>query len=276
MRNSVSNVNPECPAITELAATIESVFPDIVLFTTNNVSPGTRHTSGLAIDIMLDVTKAPKRRLGHTMIDAFVKNHAAMKWSDLIYSDFSGGKISYFHIPAAGGYGGSAGLLRRNPYTADTRHGDHIHLDYVDWTLKNTGALYNRIPFKWSDAAKTTGFRGALTADLTALGGALSASEPKNPAPIWLFGWWVVTWKGELYYYLFAADGSVRYTRQRPASSKSALAAPQDKADYSVGADDQISLTWRATGSVERFKPIRSGQMSGIWNDREPLAASRL
>ena len=169
MRQSTSNKNPECPAIAALADILEANFPNITLFTTNDVSPGTRHTAGLAIDIMLDVTNTEKRKLAHGIIDAVVKRHSSMLWSDLIYSDYDGKIITYFHIPARGGFGGPNGLLKRNPYTADTRHGDHIHLDWVDLSLTNTGQEYQRIPYKWSKAAETVGFRGELSQDFGAL-----------------------------------------------------------------------------------------------------------
>ncbi len=276
MRQYVSTRNPECPAIKELASAIEAVFPDIVLLTTNNVTPGTRHTSGVAIDIMLDVTKDLPRRTAHGMIDAFVRQHGTMKWSDLIYSDYVGGKISYFHIPAGGGYGGKAGKLKRNTYDQDTRHGDHIHLDYVDWSLKNSGAEYSRIPFKWSAAAKTTGFKGDLMADLAKLKATLGSSTPKASVPAWLLGWWVVDWRGEPYYYLFDPDGVARYTRQRPPNAGARMTTPQDKGAYTTGSGNTATVTWGATGSIERFHLSQAGRMSGLWNDREPLSATRL
>ena len=169
MRQSTSKKNPECPAIAELADTLQASFPNITLLTTNDASPGTRHTAGLAIDIMLDVTTTKTRELAHGIIDAVVKRHSSMLWSDLIYSDYDGKIITYFHIPAGGGFGGPNGVLKRSPYTQDTRHGDHIHLDWVDLSLKNVGHEYQRIPYKWSKAAETVGFTGALSQDFGAL-----------------------------------------------------------------------------------------------------------
>ena len=169
IRQSTSKKNPECPAIAELADTLQASFPNITLLTTNDASPGTRHTAGLAIDIMLDVTNTEKRKLAHGIIDAVVKRHSSMLWSDLIYSDYDGKIITYFHIPARGGFGGPNGLLKRNSYTADTRHGDHIHLDWVDLSQQNVGQEYQRIPYKWSKAAETVGFKGELSQDFGAL-----------------------------------------------------------------------------------------------------------
>jgi hypothetical protein len=95
--------------------------------------------------------------------------HPQMRWSDLIYSDFDGTNVTYFHIPGGGGFGGPNGMLQRNPYTQDTRHSDHIHLDWVDFSLKNTGAEYLRIPYRWSVAANTIGFRQALTTEFSSI-----------------------------------------------------------------------------------------------------------
>ena len=148
MRRSVSAVNPESPAIKALADALEAAFPSVFLETTNNERPGTRQTSGLAIDIMLDVTNTSQRQTAHAIIDVLVSRHAkggpdglpSLFWSDLIYSDYNGKTISYFHVPAftgADGYGGK--LLQRNPYTEDTKHGDHIHVDWVNFNELQQG-----------------------------------------------------------------------------------------------------------------------------------------
>lgn len=169
MRRNTSATNQESPAIRTLADELERRFPAVTLLTTNNASPGTRHTAGLAIDIMLDVRTAGERTRAHALIDVFVRLHGVMKWSDLIYSDFEGTTVTYFHIPAGGGFGGPNGMLRRNPYTADTRHGDHIHLDWVDLSLKNTGAEFLRIPYRWSDRANGSSWGSSLASELASV-----------------------------------------------------------------------------------------------------------
>src|SRR5262245_25548583 len=173
MRRDVSRTNPESPSIGEVADVIESCFPGITLFTTNNASPGTRHTSGLAIDIMLDSTKAATRSRAEGMIAAFIKLNTKMMWSDIIYTDY--------HIPTGrGGYGGMR--LKPNPYAQDRQHFDHIHMDWVDFALKNAGAVYQRIPYRWSEAAKTTGFAGALRATFPRLACRVEAAS-QTPSP---------------------------------------------------------------------------------------------
>ena len=68
MRQNTSATNPESPAIRTLADALERRFPAVSLLTTNNVRPGTRHTAGLAIDIMLDVRTTSERTRAHGSI----------------------------------------------------------------------------------------------------------------------------------------------------------------------------------------------------------------
>lgn len=92
MRSNVSTKNPEYPAISVLADTIQRCFPEITLFTTNSVSPGTRHTADVAIDIMLDSINAGQRGRAEGMIAVFIKLHQKMLWSDIIFTNY--------HVPA--------------------------------------------------------------------------------------------------------------------------------------------------------------------------------
>jgi len=276
MRQSTSKKNPECPAIAELANTLEASFPEITLLTTNDVSPGTRHTAGLAIDIMLDVTNTEKRKLAHGIIDAVVKRHASMLWSDLIYSDYDGKTITYFHIPARGGFGGPNGLLKRNPYTEDTRHGDHIHLDWVDFSLKNVGQEYQRIPYKWSQAAKTAGFRGELSQDFSALAAGQETPASTGVVFSWLPGWWKVIWRGETFYYFFERASQVKWTSFRPVSTTHSIAVPRDTGAYTCATGNAVTIRWGATGSVETFQLTTANEMKGTWNGSEPLTAEKL
>lgn len=252
----------ECPAIAEIADAIEATYPNIVLFTTNNVSPATRHTIGLAIDIMLDVTKTDKRTLAHGMIDVFCRNHGAMKWSDICYSDYAGGQISYWHWPGGAGYGGPNGMLKRNPYTQDTRHGDHIHLDYVDWSLKTSGTEFLTNPYKWSNAANTTGFGSALKAQLAAIPTTPAPPAPSAALPAWSVGWWQVMWEGTPYFYLFQANGQAAYTKVRPAGKPAQIANPQDRGAAQPSGQG-IAVRWNITGSVETFTPQGNGSLLG-------------
>jgi hypothetical protein len=272
MRRNVSQFNPESPAIGEVADAIESSFPGITLFTTNNESPGTRHTSGLAIDIMLDSTKAAQRHLAEGMIAAFIKLNASMIWSDIIYTDY--------HIPAGrGGYGGTP--FKPNSYTQDRRHFDHIHMDWVDFSLKNTGAEYLHIPYKWSEAAKTTGFTDALEKELAALAG---ATPPPLPILVsWIDGWWEVVQDGLTYYYnLSTADGSAAWTYHRPGSSAVPRPAdPENRGTFFVTAADRFAVTWdrwSTVSTVEHFQRTNSdnSDLAGTSNRAGPLTATKI
>lgn len=283
MRTARSTVNPECPAVAELADTLERVWPDITLFTTNNMSPGTRHTAGLAIDIMADVTRSAQRVRAHHIMNVLVANWSVLRWSDLIYSDYDGAAISYFHIPAAGGFGGPKGMLKRNPYTSDTRHGDHIHLDWVDFSLKNTGALYERLPYRWSNAANTVGFSGALTSALNAAPASPSAPSGDTGASTWLQGWWKVS-DGNTYYYFFTAGLEVFYTKTAPQQSSQPVRNAMNRGRCTLAgtgtAQNTLTIDWNpADGGATRETFTRQNgrsEMGGTSNRYGPLAATRM
>lgn len=271
MRSSVSKTNPECPAISELADTIERCFPDVTLLTTNNVSPGTRHTAGVAIDIMLDSTKAAARSRAEGMIAVFIKLHQKMLWSDIIFTDY--------HVPAGrAGYGGTP--FKPNPYTADRRHFDHIHMDWVDFSLKNSEPEFRRIPYKWSEAAKTTGFGGALYAELAALSGSTPAPSPPSARPTWIDGWWEVVQEGESYFYLLrSADGSAAWTYSRPASASTAQPAHTENRGTIAAQADSFVITWErwaAIATVEKFTRTSPGVLAGTSNRAGPLTATKI
>jgi hypothetical protein len=272
MRRNVSAINPESPSIGEVADVIERCFPGITLLTTNNASPGTRHTSGLAIDIMLDSTRAETRSRAEGMIAAFIKLSAQMMWSDIIYTDY--------HIPSGrGGYGGRR--FKPNPYTQDRRHFDHIHMDWVDFALKNSGAQYLRIPYQWSEAAKTTGFAGALGGELMALAG---STPPPPPVTVnWIDGWWQVVQEGITYYYMLStADGSAAWTYAAPASSAAPRPAnPENRGTFFAIAADRFVITWERwsdVSSVEHFQRTNPGNsdLAGTSNRAGPLTATKI
>jgi len=150
----------ECPAIKELKEALRLGVPILgsnkgKLGTIRN--DGSRHTAGLAMDIMLDSRDPVEKTIADRIIDALVKTHGQMKWADLIYTDWDGKKPVYFHIPGMPPYGGKNGMLKKNPTksTLGMKHQNHIHIDW--WA-------YN--PNKWPAHARTTGFKTALIAEL--------------------------------------------------------------------------------------------------------------
>lgn len=150
----------ECPALKELK---EALLEGVPLLAANPGKLGTvrgdgsRHTAGLAIDIMLDSRDPVEKEVADQIIDALVKVHPQMRWADLIYTDWEGKKPVYFHIPGMPPYGGRKGMLKKNPANAElgAKHKNHIHLDW--WGFNSS---------KWPAHARTTGFKTALVAEL--------------------------------------------------------------------------------------------------------------
>ena len=159
----------ECPAIAELKKVLKTVFPEVEIGTIRFPTPADRHTSGLAMDVMLSIEKPEQKAIADGIISVLIKHHSLMRWSDIIYSDWrDDGSIFYYHIPGGGhGYGGKP--LERNNYTKDKKHTDHFHIDWVDFNLKNPLPEYNLNPYQQSADAKRTGFASAIQADLEAL-----------------------------------------------------------------------------------------------------------
>ncbi len=266
----------ECPAVAELKAALRSVLPSVTLGTIRK--DGSRHTSGIAIDIMLDSRTPDEKAIADAIIDSLVDCHSVIKWSDLIYTDWDGDKPSYFHMPGGGhGYGGKA--LERNPIGAATgiAHVNHIHLDWVDFNLKSGDAAD---PYTWSADAKRTGFAAAFKAAL----------EPRlsNPpsalgnAPAWLQGWWkVVDGNKDNYFYYFGEAGFAYWTDEKPKSpyAPSPLVGMSNRATFEISKADGLVLSWDTYGTVENFraKPGSNNRaMAGTSNRGDVLTAGKI
>src|SRR5262245_8929691 len=111
-------VKSECPAVKELrdallsAVLLLAAEPSKIGTVRND---GSRHTAGLAMDIMLDSRDLVEKSVADSIIDAVVKTHAQMRWADLIYTDWNKGKPFHFHIPGMPPFGGPNGMLKKNP-----------------------------------------------------------------------------------------------------------------------------------------------------------------
>ena len=155
-------VRSECPAVKELKEALEAAVPWISsgLVTVGTVrNDNSRHTAGLAADIMLDSRDAGQKTAADEIIAAVVKLHPQMHWFDLIYTDWVGNKPVHFHIPGLPPFGGPNGMLKKNPTTEalGKLHENHIH---IDWFSLN--------PTTWPPQASTTGFKTALIAEIQA------------------------------------------------------------------------------------------------------------
>ncbi len=150
----------ECPALKELK---EALIEGVPLLAANRTkihttrSDGSRHTAGLAMDIMLDSRVPAEKRVADQIIAALVKVHPQMRWADIIYTDWEGKKAVFFHIPGMPPYGGRKGMLKKNPTIPGlgAKHKDHIHVDWWGFNSKS-----------WPAHARTTGFKTALVSAL--------------------------------------------------------------------------------------------------------------
>jgi hypothetical protein len=140
----------ECPALAELVSALRGI-PDLRGITLGTVrNDGSRHTAGVAIDIMLDSRAPDEREKAERVIAALVETHPLMGWYDLIYTNF--------HIPGNRAYAGRH-LERTYGISADLAqaHINHVHVDWCDPALRvvphETTFVYN-----WPAAAKNTGF----------------------------------------------------------------------------------------------------------------------
>ena len=271
----------ECPAIAELKRVLNSVFPSVETGTIRFPNPADRHTSGIAMDVMLDIREPEEKALADGIISVLVKNHKSMQWSDIIFSDWNpDSSIFYYHIPGGGhGYGGTP--LARNNYTSDTKHTNHFHIDWVDFALKNPVPEFYNDPYQYSAAAKTTGFASALTPDLQAIKrGERLPGPPAQATPTWLWGWWKITADGEVYYYYFGLAGFVAWTDDKPANSSVPIVHPQNQGIFSLSGSSELDITWNfiAGGQTkEHFKTVGSmRQMSGTSNRYGPLTAVKV
>ncbi|MBK7705282.1 MAG: hypothetical protein IPJ30_05745 [Acidobacteria bacterium] len=150
----------ECPAIRELK---EALMLGVPLLAADRKKIGTirgdgsRHTAGLAMDIMLDSRDSVEKSVADQIIDALITVHPQMRWADIIYVDWKGKTPVYFHIPGMPPYGGRKGMLKKNPTdpALGAKHKNHIHIDWWGFNSKD-----------WPPHAKTTGFKTALVAEL--------------------------------------------------------------------------------------------------------------
>jgi hypothetical protein len=251
----------ECPAIQELKVALRGVLPSVDLQTIAKKTPGTRHTSGIAMDIMLDMREPREYELANAVIAAVTDEtiYSAMRWSDLIYSAWAGSGIYHYHIPGKEyhGYGGTP--LKPNDYTADTDHEAHIHIDWVDFAKKNPMPQYLTDPYQWTSAAETTGFSAKLQAAIRA---ALASPKPLvfgDQSPSWLPGWWVVDADGDTEYYYFGLAGFVDWTDKKPASRAAPVSSPQNKGTCKVSGGTQLVITWNEVGGMQSVETFRLG-----------------
>lgn len=281
------------PAIATLMTVLKDEFPNVKLDAGNNIQPGTRHTSGIALDIMLNYKRDADARIGRRIMAGLVKNFEAMQWSAFIFTvrnPGSGGPVHFWVRGADGtGYGGRK--LEAGNYSADTRHEDHIHIDWVNFSMKNTGATYATNPYKQPPSSQRTGFEAALKiflktasdeevdAILDTMFASLPVSAPKTPTPEWARGWWKVQQEGQVYYYLIDAKSGASWTYTRPMTPTAPMSNRQNGGACTFTGSSGLKINWTPLTSnvatVETFKGS-GGAMTGSSNRGGALTAEKV
>jgi hypothetical protein len=280
------------PAVATLMAALKDEFPTVKLDAGNNIQPGTRHTSGIALDIMLNYKKDADARIGRRIMAGLVKNFDAMQWSAFIFTvrNPSSGAPVHFWVRGADGTGYGGRKLEAANYSADTRHEDHIHIDWVNFSMKNTGATYATNPYKQPPSSQRNGFEAALKiflktatdAEVDAILETMFANLPVNPptapTPDWARGWWKVQQEGQTYYYLIDAKSGASWTYTRPVSQAAPMANRQNGGSCSFG-NGTLKISWSPltsnVGTVETFKGT-GGVLAGSSNRGGALSAEKV
>lgn len=162
--------NTESPAVAELTHALGTVIPELRGNKIGTVrSDGSRHTAGLAADIMLDSTNEYEKMIADDIIAALIAMQHRIRWHDILYTDWlpattPGGQPQpfHFHIPGGGGgYGGHRLQKNVNNNVALGReHENHIHVDWVDFSLRIPGDSV--FVYDWPQDARSTGFATEL------------------------------------------------------------------------------------------------------------------
>ena len=129
-----------------------------------NIEPGTRHTSGIALDIMLHYANNSDYQIGRRIIAGLVHTFELMQWSSFIYTvrnqRTSSIKPVHFIVFGADGKGYDAPdrkKLKAYEWTAPD-HENHIHIDWVNLNQKNPEPISKKYPYKITPEAERTGF----------------------------------------------------------------------------------------------------------------------
>ena len=81
--------NTESPAVAELVRALRGVIPELRgngIGTIRN--DGSRHTAGLAVDIMLDSTDEYEKMIADDIIAALIDMQGQIRWHDILYTDW--------------------------------------------------------------------------------------------------------------------------------------------------------------------------------------------
>ena len=153
----------ECPAIAELKSALLAGVPLLAAQPAKigmTRPDGSRHDAGLAMDIMLHSQNMVEKLVADRIIEAIIKLHPKMKWSDILYTDWNGSSPVFFHIPGAWPFSGPKGMLKKNPNTNKKLGEEHINHIHIDWWTGD--------PKKLPASSNSRGFKTGLVAELLA------------------------------------------------------------------------------------------------------------
>lgn len=154
-------IQPECPAIAELRTALIEGVP-LLAWQTGKIGTvrddGSRHTAGVAMDIMLDSRVPEEKSSADQIIDALIAAAAQMRWGNILYTDWQSGKPAFFSIGFMPPYGSGTGTPGKRPNTNASLGTDHINHIHIDWWGFDPAALPQH--------SRTTGFKTSLVAEL--------------------------------------------------------------------------------------------------------------
>jgi hypothetical protein len=220
------------------------------------VSGNPRHQLGVCLDIILfcnawsfdkSVDPEKEKKLGESLVRAFIDLKDEMKWTEIIFQDRLFWEPEYYIH-----------------YGADRKHFTHIHIDWMTNTLKGKGKSEDEIITN-SPQANTTGFAASLLARLdrinqqlenNQLSGLNLAGITKSYSPdVNPVGDWRVVVDRWMWIYTIDANGNV--TWRDPYNNQSG----KGKWQIAPGA---ISFTWINSTTTEKWHlPIQPAKQSG-------------
>ena len=157
--------NTECPAVHDVVRALRRAIP--MLAEPGRVgtirADASRHTAGLAIDIMLHSRHGLEKRIADDIIAALIEMHSAIRWHDILYTDWNAdGTPFHFSLAGSRDYSNFLFQKRRNADEALGRqHENHVHVDWVDFSLRRRGDRI--LVYDWPPDAMRSGFADALT-----------------------------------------------------------------------------------------------------------------
>jgi len=196
------NKGVECPAVKELKLALKMAVPNIWVATI--AGEESRHTAGLAMDVMLHSQSPAQKPVADAIIDALVSLAPQIGWYDLIYVDWDIDGMAFgFQMPYLSRDKGTPLEKHRTDAGTTSDHKNHLHIDW--WPGKGIN--------KWPATANNSGFSTALANAILANAPSGAARDLFAPRGLFMTGWkeakWEVTTEAASWIYHFDHDGGV-------------------------------------------------------------------